>query len=614
MSKSSESLREERFRVDLGGIVELLSRNLYSGKDVYVRELLQNGMDAVTAAESATGSSVRGRIRFVVDGTTLRITDNGIGLGEAEAKSLLATIGGSSKRDQFGLGRSDYLGQFGIGLLSCFMVTDEIVVYSRSAREGARPVRWQGNARGTWTVTELGAAELPAELARLAHGTTIVLRSLPGERGFNYRDIRDLIERYGEFLPIELTVERPGTDPEPIGAFGKGRVPVWEASALTQRQWCSDNFGFEPFDIIPLDVPVAGFKGTAFVLSEGAHPGRSTRHRLYLRRMLLSNKVTDLLPEWAYFVRVVGNTDYLQPTASRDALFEDSLLLETREALGDAVREWLANLAQVDQYRFARFIGLHMNGLKALAITDAQTRDLVVRSVPFETTFGLNTLQDLMADGALRFTRTDQQYRALLPIAAANGLQVLNAGYAFDEEILEQLRLDHPEQRIVEVNINDIVGAMLPSDPVEEARFLPLLHACHQALTGQGVTVILRDFKPATIPVLYLPQAAAAAGVVEDAARNAPGESGLEGILDVLADAAQHGGSGTVSAPDKPQLVINGSSPLAHQLLAAVDSPLVVAALRGLYVQALLAGNHPMNPQARAWASEVYTSLISTAL
>lgn len=614
MSKSSESLREERFRVDLGGIVELLSRNLYSGKDVYVRELLQNGMDAVTAAESATGSSVRGRIRFVVDGTTLRITDNGIGLGEAEAKGLLATIGGSSKRDQFGLGRSDYLGQFGIGLLSCFMVTDEIVVYSHSAREGARPVRWQGNARGTWTVTELGAAELPAELARLAHGTTIVLRSLPGERGFNYRDIRDLIERYGEFLPIELTVERPGTDPEPIGAFGKGRVPVWEASALTQRQWCSDNFGFEPFDIIPLDVPVAGFKGTAFVLSEGAHPGRSTRHRLYLRRMLLSNKVTDLLPEWAYFVRVVGNTDYLQPTASRDALFEDSLLLETREALGDAVREWLANLAQVDQYRFARFIGLHMNGLKALAITDAQTRDLVVRSVPFETTFGLNTLQNLMADGALRFTRTDQQYRALLPIAAANGLQVLNAGYAFDEEILEQLRLDHPEQRIVEVNINDIVGAMLPSDPVEEARFLPLLHACHQSLTGQGMTVILRDFKPATIPVLYLPQAAAAAGVVEDAARNAPGESGLEGILDVLADAAQHGGSGTVSAPDKPQLVINGSSPLAHQLLAAVDSPLVVAALRGLYVQALLAGNHPMNPQARAWASEVYTSLISTAL
>lgn len=278
------------------------------------------------------------------------------------------------------------------------------------------------------------------------------------------------------------------------------------------------------------------------------------------------------------------------------------------------MREWLANLAQVDQYRFARFIGLHMNGLKALAITDAQTRDLVVRSVPFETTFGLNTLQNLMADGALRFTRTDQQYRALLPIAAANGLQVLNAGYAFDEEILEQLRLDHPEQRIVEVNINDIVGAMLPSDPVEEARFLPLLHACHQALTGQGMTVILRDFKPATIPVLYLPQAAAAAGVVEDAARNAPGESGLEGILDVLADAAQHGGSGTVSAPDKPQLVINGSSPLAHQLLAAVDSPLVVAALRGLYVQALLAGNHPMNPQARAWASEVYTSLISTAL
>ena len=69
---------EEKFRVDLGGIVELLSRNLYSGSDVYLRELLQNGVDAITANaqsgkddEGTYSSDTSGRIRFVVDGHTL---------------------------------------------------------------------------------------------------------------------------------------------------------------------------------------------------------------------------------------------------------------------------------------------------------------------------------------------------------------------------------------------------------------------------------------------------------------------------------------------------------------------------------------------------------------
>ena len=86
---------EEKFRVDLGGIVELLSRNLYSGSDVYLRELLQNGVDAITANaqsgkddEGTYSSDTSGRIRFVVDGHTLRVTDNGVGLNIDEARLL----------------------------------------------------------------------------------------------------------------------------------------------------------------------------------------------------------------------------------------------------------------------------------------------------------------------------------------------------------------------------------------------------------------------------------------------------------------------------------------------------------------------------------------------
>ena len=111
----------QNFQVDLGGMVELLSRNLYSGPRVFVRELLQNGFDAITARRELEPEGSPARIRFITDnnGEFLSITDTGIGLTQVEAETLLSTIGGSSKRDEFGLARSEFLGQFGIGLLSC---------------------------------------------------------------------------------------------------------------------------------------------------------------------------------------------------------------------------------------------------------------------------------------------------------------------------------------------------------------------------------------------------------------------------------------------------------------------------------------------------------------
>ena len=114
---------EQQFQVDLRGIIDLLSDHLYSGPEVYLRELLQNAVDALVAREKsdigfiAKESSIQ--IEVVTpseesEPPTLIITDRGVGLTEAEVHSFLATIGQSSKRE---LSREDFIGQFGIGLL-----------------------------------------------------------------------------------------------------------------------------------------------------------------------------------------------------------------------------------------------------------------------------------------------------------------------------------------------------------------------------------------------------------------------------------------------------------------------------------------------------------------
>ena len=96
------------FQVDLRGVVDLLSHHLYASPRVFVRELLQNAVDAITARRAVEPNApavVRIDPASVTGDGTLRITDTGIGLTEVQVHELLATIGRSSKRDELGFVR-----------------------------------------------------------------------------------------------------------------------------------------------------------------------------------------------------------------------------------------------------------------------------------------------------------------------------------------------------------------------------------------------------------------------------------------------------------------------------------------------------------------------------
>src|SRR5215471_3079628 len=163
------------FQVDLRGLVDLLSQHLYSSPRVYVRELLQNAVDATTARRKLEPGAPSA-IRITLSEEGLSIADSGIGLTEAEAHRFLATIGSSSKRDEIEGARREFLGQFGIGLLACFTVAERIQVITRSARDpGAPTIEWLASSRGTYSVRDVSARAPRAE-----PGTTVRLTARPG--------------------------------------------------------------------------------------------------------------------------------------------------------------------------------------------------------------------------------------------------------------------------------------------------------------------------------------------------------------------------------------------------------------------------------------------------
>ncbi|NUR91376.1 MAG: HSP90 family protein, partial [Nonomuraea sp.] len=426
------------FQVDLRGVVDLLSRHLYSSPRVYVRELLQNAADAITARR-ALDAEAEARVEIRVAGGLVEVRDTGIGLTEDEVHTLLATIGRSSKRDELGFARHEFLGQFGIGLLSGFLVADEIRVETRSVT-GGPAVRWIGRSDGTYEVTTTGE---PREA-----GTTVTLRARPDAGEWvTERTITELAGLYGSLLPVDVTVNGRRTTLD---------APPWQAPHATPAgrrdhliEYGESLFGFRPLDAVDLAVPEAGLTGVAFILPEAANPAVRGAHRVYLKRMLLTERADGLLPEWAFFARCVVDAAELRPTASREALYEDDLLEHTREELGRTLRLWLVRLAETDPDGLRAFLRLHHLGVKALALHDDAMLRLVDRWLEFETSDGPMTLAQFRTRHPQgRYTTNVDEFRQLAAVSGAQGIGLVNGGYVYDSEILERLTRIEPDSRL----------------------------------------------------------------------------------------------------------------------------------------------------------------------
>lgn len=460
------------FQVNLRGVIELLSDHLYSGPEVFVRELLQNAVDAIRAREKLQ-HDFQGEIeleltkgRTTGDAPTLLITENGIGLTEDEIHRFLATIGESSKRGLNGERLVDFVGQFGIGLLSCFMVSDEIVVVTRSAQAGHSAMEWRGKCDGTYRVKSLEAD--------LAPGTQVYLKCKPGAEEFFERDrLVELAGYFGSLLPYPVRV-KTGRAVKCVNA----EPPPWRrsftsASLRTKAllNYGQEVFGEKFFDAVPLDLVAEGVDGVAFILNSSPNATLKENHRIYLKSMFLSEKAGDLVPPWAFFVKFVLNSTKLRPNAAREGLQEDAIFEATRDAIGRKLRNYLIVLSEREPEKLTRLIDLHDLTIRALAVDDDEFYRIVFDWLPVETTQGDMTLGEYRARfDILRYAQTMDQFRQIAQVAAAQNICVINAAYVYMLPLIEKYPSVFDDGEIERVEAGDIVDQFTELDDDEAAQ------------------------------------------------------------------------------------------------------------------------------------------------
>lgn len=608
------------FQVDLRGVVELLSRHIYSSPQVYLRELLQNGVDAVASRHQFDPQAPSGELRIspaTGEQPEFSFTDNGIGLTADEASEFLATVGRSSKRDELlNLRRRDYLGQFGIGILACFMVADAITVRSRSARGGAA-IEWVGSADGTFTVRELS----PDEAAGQPIGTRVSLHPRPDEAPLVSPDrVAKLAAKYGEYLPCRIVVASAGGErvvSRPawfVGQSELGTNPAgggWLTPAVADA--ASDEsrevLGARPFDLIALDVPGSGTRGIGFVLPYAPPLGLPQPHRVYLGRMLLAERATDLLPDWAFFVRCVLNTDELSPTASREQLVDDSALEFTRDELGRQLRRWILQLAKTRPHRFAEFLAIHQLAIKAMVLQDDELAAVVLPLLSVETSDGVMTIADLARRSpTVRYTATVDEFRQVAAVARE---PLVNGGYTFETELVRRIPEVIAGTRAELIRVADLLDE-LDSPPLSDhAAAMGLETRAMAALAEADCQVVARIFQPADVSGLFVVDPEVLRRIERRRATDAAPAFWarvLSQVDDQLsADAAE-------SEPSRARLCLNWTNPVVQELVRLDDDLVFDRTVKMLYVQARLAGHHPLEASDRRLLNSALTDLVQLGI
>jgi molecular chaperone HtpG len=595
-----------KFQINLSGIIDLLSNHLYSSPQVFLRELLQNGVDAIRARENVEPSHDGNLSIEIVNSTkkdeaTLIFVDNGIGLTEDEIHRFLSTIGESSKREESIHSSNDFLGKFGIGLLSCFVVSDEIVLLTRSIKSEAKTIEWRGHSDGTYSIRYLEQELTP--------GTRIYLRGKKGfERYFQRETIFKLAAHFGSILPYPITI----TNDNKTEIVNK-EAPPWqqEFSSLDEKRQVTLDFGLKnlevsAFDYIDLKSFLGGVEGIAFILPYAPSPAAKPTHQVYLKNMLLSEKVTDLLPDWAFFVKCIINVRDLRPTASRESFYEDANLAAVRGILGECIKSYLLELSQNQPDRFQQLISLHCLAIKALAIHDDEFYRLLINLLPFETSMGTMTIADYRQHSSvIRYVATVDRFRQISGIADSQSICIINGGYVYDLDLLEKLPHVFPDISIERVDSSALIQEFTELTFPERERAFNFIKVADLVLQQFKCSAEIRKFLPQELPAIY------SLGTEGNFQRSLIQS---KEIANPLWSSVLSGFETQSSQSQYAQICFNWNNSLIQKLIKVDNLDSLKLSIQILYIQTLLLGHYPLNFQEMTLLNQGLLQLIELGI
>ena len=576
MSKGTVSINAEN-------IMPVIKQWLYSDKDIFMREMISNGCDAIrkyrwlVSNGQALADDSAERIDVVVDkeAGTLSFSDNGIGMTEGEVVKYIAQVAFSGATDFItkytensdkGEG-ANIIGHFGLGFYSAFMVSDKVVIDTKSYTD-APAVRWTSEDGMEYEIE-------PSE--RTERGTTITLHIDEEDKDFlNAWTVRSTLEKHCAFMPVPIFL-REVTKPEEPKEGEKPKAPKEpEQINDTEPLWmkrpadCTDEeykafyhkvfTDFEdPLFWIHLNAEYPfNLKGilyfpkikNEFTASEGVI-------KLYNNQVFVADNIKEVIPEFLLLLKGCIDCPDLPLNVSRSFLQNDGYVKKmaayiTRKVADRLVSEF--NTKREDYQRY--WDDIHMF-VKYGCIRDQKFYDRVKPALIYKTTSGeYVTLEEYIRRNCpddeqktVYYASDDKRQAQMIKLYTDQDKDVILLNTLIDDDFISHLEFTDHDSKVSFKRVDAAADSLTESGETDETARLKLEGIFRRVMSDDTVEVQLKPFKDEGMISMI---------TVDEQSRR-------------FTEMSNRWGRSGMSLPERRTLVLNEKHPLVQWIAAAEE-------------------------------------------
>lgn len=369
MEKGNLSINSEN-------IFPIIKKWLYSDTDIFLRELVSNGCDAISKlkklksmgeANVADDEEYRVTVKLDEEAKTIQIIDNGIGMTADEIKEYITQIAFSGAsdfiakyQDQFENG-NDIIGHFGLGFYSAFMVAEKVEIDSKSYMPDAPAAKW---------ICDGGVEYEIGEVNKVDRGTVITLHINEDSKEFlNGWKLKEILAKYCYFMPVEIYFEEEKKDKDDKTSESDEKpvndtAPLWlkKPSECTEEEYKAfyhkvfSDFNDPLFWIhLNMDYPFR-LKGILY-FPKLKHELESIEGqvKLYNNQVFIADNLKEVIPEFLLLLKGTIDCPDLPLNVSRSFLQNDSYVTKMSKYITKKVADKLNSLFKKDRAEYEKF-------------------------------------------------------------------------------------------------------------------------------------------------------------------------------------------------------------------------------------------------------------------
>ena len=515
-------------------IMPVIKRWLYSDKDIFIREMVSNGCDAITKYKmlhADTDEDLRVTVTVDKDAGELRFTDNGIGMTAEEVEKYINQVAFSSAeeflKNYTGDDKGGIIGHFGLGFYSAFMAADKVTIDTLSYQDGAAPVLWESEDGMAFTMRDGGRTE---------RGTTIILHITDEEKEFldGYR-VREVLDRYCGYMSVpiylqDLNKDETKKDPdEPTGTAEEEKAkeekpindthPLWlkNPKDCTEEEYKETYRKLfhtfeEPLFWVHLNVDYPfNLKGILyFPRIKRDFGGQEGEIKLFNRQVFVADNIKEVIPEFLMLLKGVIDCPDLPLNVSRSFLQNDGYVKKLSAHITKKVADKLNGLFNTERKQYETYWDDIHPFVKYGCVRDSKFYDMVKGSLLFKTTKGeyltldeYRSRNEGKAEKKVYYTTEANRQAAAVALYTDKGIDVVVMDTLIDMNFMSFMEFGGGNEGLQFARVDaDVAGLTEESEEGKDIDQKQMETLFRNALNDQELTVKIEALSDHNLPVM----------------------------------------------------------------------------------------------------------------